>query len=61
MFDGYNISISQFINECREIQNAFSPQEEVNVVILLRDKLRGRAQLTTESSASLLANNSRII
>jgi len=38
---GYNMPITQFINECREIQNTVSLQEETNIVILLQDKLRG--------------------
>jgi len=43
---GYNdiMPITEFINDYREIQNAISPQEETNVVILLRGKLRGRAR-----------------
>jgi len=38
------MNLLQFINECWEIQNAVSPQEEANVVILFRGKLRGRAR-----------------
>jgi hypothetical protein len=41
VFDGYNMPLSQFINECREVQNALLPHEEANVLILLRSKLRG--------------------
>jgi len=46
IFDGYSVPITQFINECREVQNAVSSllQEEANVVILLQSKLRGRAR-----------------
>ncbi|KAH0944387.1 hypothetical protein HN011_012507, partial [Eciton burchellii] len=43
IFDGYNISLSQFIRECREVQITVSPDEEANVLILLRGKLRGSA------------------
>jgi len=42
MFDEYNMPIFQFVNECYEIQSAVSSQEEANVVILFRSKLRGR-------------------
>jgi len=38
--DEYNVPITQFINQCREVQTV-SPQEEANVVILLRAKLHG--------------------
>jgi len=41
IFDGYNVPITEFINKCREVQNVVSPQE-ANIVILLRDDLRGR-------------------
>jgi len=40
--DGYNIT--EFINECRGIQNAILPQEEASVVVYLRSKLRGEAR-----------------
>jgi len=40
ILDGYNVPITQFINECCEVQNTVFPQKEANVVILLRDKLR---------------------
>jgi len=43
-FDGYNIPLSQFIRECREVETAVSPDEEANVLLLLRGKLRGRAR-----------------
>ncbi|KAH0946925.1 hypothetical protein HN011_010350, partial [Eciton burchellii] len=38
-FDGYNIPLSQFIRECREVETAVSPDEEANVLILLRYKM----------------------
>jgi len=44
VFNGYNPPLSQFIRECREVQTAVSPDEEANVLILLRGKLRGRAR-----------------
>jgi len=40
--DGYNIT--EFINECRGIQNAILSQEEVSVVVYLRSKLCGEAR-----------------
>ncbi|KAH0944420.1 hypothetical protein HN011_007244, partial [Eciton burchellii] len=42
-FDSFNISLSQFNSECREVETAVSLNEETNVLILLRGKLRGRA------------------
>jgi len=44
MFNGYNAHLLIGINECREIQNAVSLQEEINVVILHWSKLRGRTR-----------------
>jgi len=44
IFDGYNVPITQFINECHEVQNTVFPQEEANIIILLRSKLHGRAR-----------------
>jgi len=38
--DGYNVHITEFINECRGIQNVILPQE-ASVVSYLRSKLRG--------------------
>jgi len=32
--------ITEFINECRGIQNAILPQEEANIILHLRSKLR---------------------
>jgi hypothetical protein len=46
VFDGYNMPPSQFIKECREVQNALLPHEKANVLILLR-KLRGQARRAT--------------
>jgi len=43
-FDGFNIPLSQFIKECREVETAVTPNEEANVLILLRGKLSGRAR-----------------
>jgi len=43
-FDGFNIPLSQFIRECREVETAVTPNEEENVLILLRGKLSGRAR-----------------
>jgi len=34
IFDGYNVPITEFINECHEVQSAVSPQKKANVVIL---------------------------
>jgi len=31
IFDSYNVPITEFINECRRVQNAVSPQEETSV------------------------------
>jgi len=42
MFYGYNVPISQFVNDCREIQSVVLPHEETNILILLRGKLHGR-------------------
>jgi len=36
VFDGYNVPIIQFIDKCREVQNAISPQKKTNVVTLLQ-------------------------
>jgi len=44
MSDGYNVHITEFINECRGIQNVILPQEEASVVTYLRSKLRGEAR-----------------
>jgi hypothetical protein len=43
-FDGFSIPLSQFIRECREVETAVTPNEEANVLILLRGKLSGRAR-----------------
>jgi hypothetical protein len=43
-FDGFNIPLSQFIRECCKVETAVTPNEEANVLILLRSKLRGRAR-----------------
>jgi len=43
-FDGFNIPLSQFIRECREGETPVTPNEEANVLILLRSKLSGRAR-----------------
>jgi len=42
------VPITEFINECRGVQNAVSPQEEKNIIIL-RGKLRGRARKAPSS------------
>jgi len=44
IFDGYNVPITEFINECRGVQKAISPQEEASLVILFQGKLRGRVR-----------------
>jgi len=44
IFDGFNIPLSQFIRECREVESAVMPHEEANVLILFRGKLSGRAR-----------------
>jgi len=36
--------ITEFINECRRVQNAILPQEEANIVLHLRSKFHGRAR-----------------
>ncbi|KAH0944444.1 hypothetical protein HN011_009616, partial [Eciton burchellii] len=41
---GFNIPLSQFIRECREVECAVMPHEEANVLILLRGKLTGRSR-----------------
>jgi len=38
------VHITEFINECRGIQNVILPQEEASVVTYLRSKLRGEAR-----------------
>jgi len=43
-FEGFNIPLSQFIRECREVETAVMPNEKANVLILLRGKLSGRAR-----------------
>ncbi|KAH0945138.1 hypothetical protein HN011_003376, partial [Eciton burchellii] len=39
-FDGLNIPLSQFIRECREVETAVTPNEEANILILLRERLQ---------------------
>jgi len=50
ILDGYNVPIAKFINECRGVQKAISPQEEASLVILLRGKLRGRVRKALRSA-----------
>jgi len=44
MSDGYNVDITEFINECRGIQKVILPEEEASVVTYIRSKLRGEAR-----------------
>jgi len=41
IFAGYNMPITQFINEYREVKNTIFLEKEANIVILLRGKLHG--------------------
>jgi len=45
IFDGYNITVSRFINSCRHVQRQVSRQEEADVVRLLKNKLYGKAYM----------------
>jgi len=47
-FDGYNISLQQFIRACRRARDMVPPSAERNLTKLLMAKLRGRAYCAVE-------------
>jgi len=47
-FDGYNVSLSQFIRACRRAKEIVPPSSERNLTKLLINKLRGRAYYAVE-------------
>jgi len=49
IFDGYNMLIREFINECRRVQNTISSEEEASVILLrqvARPSTRGASSAT---------------
>lgn len=48
IFDGYNMSVSQFARACRRAKDIVPPSSERNLTRLLCNKLRGRALVAVE-------------
>jgi hypothetical protein len=48
IYDGYNLTVSQFAQACRRAKEIISPSSERNLARLLCNKLRGRALVAVE-------------
>lgn len=51
-FTGYNIPVLRFTRACQKVKNLFGPHHEPNLLLLLRNKLRGHAQTALEDDNS---------
>lgn len=51
-FTGYNIPVLRFIRACQKVRNLFDSNHEQNLLLLLKNKLRGNAQTALEDDNS---------